>query len=631
MKKALSGRYSFAWSACAAALIALLPASFSQAATTGWLSPGNGNGFYTQWNTTPPDSSVDEGSQVNDGIGCAAGTATWWVSSAINQRSTGIITVPGSVPDGSTIDSVDVRVCQSRSSAGVDGSTFQTFVRVNSTNIDSGTNITAATPYTSPAANTQNITVGVIKSGTTTLQAGVLKTNEAPAPATLTQRIYTLAARINYTLPTTTTTLACASPIYVGNGSLCTATVTPSAGGNTPSSGVNWFSSDAGSFSGISCTPGAGTLTCSATYTPNGVGAPEVLAAYSGDTNMTGSLSNIVSVQVDPYDTTTSVSCTSPIYVDGVSVCTATVVPTVGSSTPPGAVTWSTTDAGSFSGESCTPGAGVLTCSANYTPSGVGTPVVSATYAGDVNFNGSNGSGNVQVDPYDSATTVNCASPINVGDVSVCTATVAPTAGSLTPTGAVTWSATDGGSFSGQSCTPGAGTLSCTATFTPTAVGLPMVTATYAGDANTNSSNGSDDVQVSAHNTTTTVSCASPINDDGTSACTATVLPVTGSSTPTGAVTWSTTDGGSFSGQSCTPGAGTLSCVATFTPEGVGAPTVTATYAGDANTNGSNGSDEVQVNAAPAPTQIPVFGPFGLLLSIVGLGLIGGWQSRRRV
>lgn len=99
-------------------------------------------------------------------------------------------------------------------------------------------------------------------------------------------------------------------------------------------------------------------------------------------------------------DTTTSVTCDTPVTYGGVSTCTATVTRVGPSNTPSGNVTWGTDGSGSFGTSSCSsPAAGTLECSADYTPSAVGTGThnVSATYAGDSNFNGSNGNQNVTV------------------------------------------------------------------------------------------------------------------------------------------------------------------------------------------------------------------------------------------
>lgn len=388
MKANHSGRLA---PVAAVVLFGIFSSTLVQADDTGWLSPEDGDGFYTQWGGSGGGTG---GATVNDGIGCAGvDVNTYWTAGLDTYRASAIITIPATVPDGATIDSVDVQVCQSRGIAGSPptGATFQTFVRVDSTNTDSGTNISSSSPPSNTTEHIQTIPLGVVRTPTTVLQAGGVKTNGLGS-----QRIYTLAARINYTIPGSTTTVSCTSPIAIGNTSTCTATIAPSAGSTTPSGAVTWSSSDAGTFSGESCTPGTGSLSCTATFTPAGLGGPIVTATFAGDANMTGS-NGTDDVQVVVPGSATTVSCTSPIEIGDTSACTATIAPSSGSVTPTGAVTWSTSDAGTFSGETCTPGVGSLTCNAVFTPSAVGAPTVTATFAGDTNMTGSNGAAVVQV------------------------------------------------------------------------------------------------------------------------------------------------------------------------------------------------------------------------------------------
>ncbi|MEZ5502049.1 MAG: hypothetical protein R3E50_05100 [Halioglobus sp.] len=204
------------WAFTATLPLAILPSSFAQADDTGWISPENGNGVYTQW-VNSALNTTNMGSYVNVGIGCdAAGLSTFWIIGTDNSRQSAVISIPGSIPDGSTIDSVDVQVCQSRAGTGTDGATFQTFIRVDGSDTASGSNITAATPASSPAANSDNFLLGIVKTGPVfaSLEVGTLKTNGVNY-----QRIHTLAARINYTLPGSTTTVSCVTPINIGDDS----------------------------------------------------------------------------------------------------------------------------------------------------------------------------------------------------------------------------------------------------------------------------------------------------------------------------------------------------------------------------------------------------------------------------
>ena len=284
MKIKLGGGRISAGFTFAALLLSAFPVTFVRADDTGYISPQPQNGFYAEWADSSL-SNTNTGTFVNDYIGCNAADATYWAAQAINTRQSVIIAIPGSIPDGSTIDSVDVQVCQTL--FGLNNTpplpTFQTFIRVDGANTDSGVDISAAAPNTNKTVNTQNIPVGVVMTGGTivSLEAGVLKTDTLFA-----QRIYSLAASINYTLPGSSTTVVCNTPLIVDTSTLCTATVAPSAGNNIASGNINWTSAD-GTFSSPSCVLTGGQ--CSVNFTRTAVGVTAVMAAYPGDANMSGS------------------------------------------------------------------------------------------------------------------------------------------------------------------------------------------------------------------------------------------------------------------------------------------------------------------------------------------------------
>lgn len=137
--------------------------------------------------------------------------------------------------------------------------------------------------------------------------------------------------------------------------------------------------------------------------------------------------------------------------------------------------------------------------------------------------------------------------------------------------------------------------------------------------------------------TTTSVTCATPVTLGSSSSCTATVTRASGTNTPSGNVNWGTTDSGhssTFGASACTPGAEALTCTVSFTPSEVDTPTIQAVYPGDANFNGSSGQTSVTVVEPPQPptssTSIPTMGSLGLLLSGLGFGLLGAWRVRRK-
>ena len=136
--------------------------------------------------------------------------------------------------------------------------------------------------------------------------------------------------------------------------------------------------------------------------------------------------------------------------------------------------------------------------------------------------------------------------------------------------------------------------------------------------------------------TTTEVTCQTPITLGSTSDCEATVTRASGDKTPSGTLFWGRTDtGGSFGPQSCNQniGSGTLTCTIGYTPGEVGSHDVLAVFGGDEYFNSSSGETVVGVNQAPNPGEpqpIPAVGPLGLLLSGLGLSLLGIWRVRRK-
>jgi hypothetical protein len=151
-----------------------------------------------------------------------------------------------------------------------------------------------------------------------------------------------------------------------------------------------------------------------------------------------------------------------------------------------------------------------------------------------------------------------------------------------TPTGSVAVS-----DSSGASCTAplAAGTGQCS--LLPTKPGTDTISATYVGDGNFNGNSNSASETVNKANTTTTVT-ASPTPSVLNQAVTvrfAVAASAPGSGTPTGIVNVSDSTGASCS---ATVSAGSGNC--TLIPKSVGNDTITATYAGDTNFNGSSGS-----------------------------------------
>jgi len=127
----------------------------------------SGQGFYTQWNGDEGD--VDETGSVS----CGSSDGSDNIASNNNGNRESVNIGLSSVPDGSTITSVQVFVWDVAS--GTIGGTYQTFVRVGSTNTDSGVNL-ATTSSSGCTARNQTINIpDFVKSGSTDLEVGVLK------------------------------------------------------------------------------------------------------------------------------------------------------------------------------------------------------------------------------------------------------------------------------------------------------------------------------------------------------------------------------------------------------------------------------------------------------------------------
>ncbi len=183
---------------------------------------------------------------------------------------------------------------------------------------------------------------------------------------------------------------------------------------------------------------------------------------------------------------------------------------------------------------------------------------------------------------------VSCSpSPVVLDQSSSCKATVT----GKSPTGTITWSSGTG-TFSPMSCTLTAG--SCQVAFSPSDGSSPTtISASYSGDSNNQAATGSFSLPVSKAVTQTTTSCSpSPDQVSHATICKATVA----GHSPTGIVTWASSGVSNFSPtSSCT--LSQYSCSVTYTPASQDSPiTITATYAGDSNNQGSSGTFTLDVS-----------------------------------
>ncbi len=126
---------------------------------------------------------------------------------------------------------------------------------------------------------------------------------------------------VTFSIPVaSTTSVNCGAGTAVvtyGAGISCVATITRSAGSNTPTGSVSWTTGGAGTFATSPCTlAGSGaSATCSVTYSPTSVGSGShlITATYAGDANFTTSNGN-QSVTVNTAAVTPVITATSKVY-----------------------------------------------------------------------------------------------------------------------------------------------------------------------------------------------------------------------------------------------------------------------------------------------------------------------------
>ena len=359
-----------------------------------------------------------------------------------------------------------------------------------------------------------------------------------------------------------------ANPSVYGSAVILTATVTPSVATGTVT------------FKDGSTTLGTGTISSGiATYSTSAlaVKSHSITAAYGGDTNDTASTSSILTQTV--IKTTTTVTLTSsvnPVAFGSSTTFTVTITP----ATATGTVT--------FLDGTTTLGTGTISNgTANYSTSALalGSHSITASYGGDANDSGSISATLTQtVDQASPTVTLtSSANPSTYGASVKFTAAVSPT----NVTGTVT--------FMDGSTTLGTGTISTgkAAYSTSTlAVGTHSVTAVYGGDSNHSSSTSPVLTQTVKKATSVIAVSSSPNPSSYSSSVTFTATLTPGSET--GIVT--------FKDGNTTLGPGTISSgTATYTTAAlaVGSHSITASYGGDANFNGSTPATVTQtVNQA---------------------------------
>ena len=474
-------------------------------------------------------------------------------------------------------------------------------------------------------ANRGSNTVSVITPNGSPITCTVAFT---PAP-TDAVGIYTLSARYagdsnyvpasspqinNFTITdaTTTTLTSGTNPSFSTSSVAFTATVASQNGAITLSVGgtVNWSANTGCGASTVSGYPGVATCTTSSLA----VGFDTVVATYSGDSlhvGSSGSVTQTVNRQT-PTVTVTSVNPASESYGSSTqAVVTATLAWTGNGVAPTGNLSVGSTAGGSYDPVSCSGASSPITCTATFTPIAADAPgkyEMTASYAGDTNYNGSSSAlaNNFSIAQQAPLVAVSAVGPATETygslEPAVVNATITWTGTGAAPTGGLSLASTAPGSFGAVTCdspnrkAPGTllstYDLTCTAWFAPTAsdaAGTYTLSASYAGDSNYSaaSSPQTNNFSITQTNTTTAViSFPNPSRYGQSVTFTATITPASGSG-ETGTVTWSANTGcGTSTVTSGNPGIAT--CTTSVLPAGTDA--IRATYSGDSNHSGSTGT-----------------------------------------
>jgi|GEM_PF-1624704 len=175
---------------------ALVGVNVCFADTTSQLSPV-GNGFYQDW-------SGSGYTVISEGMGSPSCTSGNYINTSGPNKHSSFTIDLSSIPDGSSIASVNVLAADRSYSSGNDGGTYAAFVRLNgSDGVDSSIYTTSyGSGDCSGSRNDSFSAGGVTKDDTTTLEIGVVKLGSSN-PAKYSVVVGAMAAIITYTPPAT--------------------------------------------------------------------------------------------------------------------------------------------------------------------------------------------------------------------------------------------------------------------------------------------------------------------------------------------------------------------------------------------------------------------------------------------
>ena len=367
----------------------------------------------------------------------------------------------------------------------------------------------------------------------------------------------------------------------------------------------------------VPCTAGSPNCVNGSLGFSAGPGYDEVTGLGSVDTN--NLITQWATLPASIGTTLTLTAAPASITATTSTVLTATVKPATGTTAPTGTVTFSkgTSTLGSVglvgSGGTAT---ATLTVSGSLLASGANT--IAATYAGSATLNGSTSTAIVTVTGVTnvSTTTTLSASPASIPATgsTVLNATVTPANGTKgVPTGTATFTlgTTTLGSV-GLSASGASGVASLTVSASKLASGSNIITVTYGGATGFTGSSATAGVTVTAVAvpvTTTTSVLANPASIASTASTilTATVKAASGTTTPSGTVTFTLGTTTLGTAPLATTAAGATAAITVKGSQLVtGANTIKATYAGTAAFGTSNNSVVVTVTGTVANSAVTV-------------------------
>jgi hypothetical protein len=432
--------------------------------------------------------------------------------------------------------------------------------------------ITASVP--SGVTGTITFTSGSLSFGSGTIASGTVSvtTTVLAPPSDVITATYGGDSNYNSATGTVTQIVSKASP---------TSTLTSSANPSVVNASVTFtdtLSSNVTgtvSFTSGSTVLGSGTVANGvATVTTSSlpIGSDPITSTYSGDNNYNSSVANLT-------QTVNKASPTVTVTTSGASIFGQSV--TITASVPAGPTGTITITSGGV-----TLGSGTLISSngsvvITTTALPVGSDVITATYGGDSLNNSATGTTTQTVTKATPTVALtSSANPSTFGQSVTFTATLP-----INVTGTVT--------FTSGSTALGTVTLAsgmATVSTSTLSAGTDPITATYSGDANNNSGNGSLSQTVNKATPVVTVNTPGP-STYGNPVTVTTTLPVG----TTGTVTI-TSGGVTLGSGSVNPTTGTVTITTTTLP--VGSDPITATYGGDTNNNPATGTTTQTVNKA---------------------------------